>query len=153
MQTSHPRRNKLTESLSFRHKKRAVIFTALCGGKRGIRTPGPVKINGFQDRRIRPLCHLSRRKGTTFFRFCKIFLKKLNFLAIFSTFVSWKCNIITHPSKNRFFLVEKNHSSDEQCKKSASERFGEQSSYPRGGAKRKQHSQRVKSEAMRLFLC
>ena len=28
-------------------------------GERGIRTPGPVKINGFQDRRIRPLCHLS----------------------------------------------------------------------------------------------
>ena len=30
------------------------------GGERGIRTPGPVKINGFQDRRIRPLCHLSK---------------------------------------------------------------------------------------------
>ena len=29
-------------------------------GERGIRTPGPVKINGFQDRRIRPLCHLSK---------------------------------------------------------------------------------------------
>ena len=37
-------------------------------GKWGIRTPGPVKINGFQDRRIRPLCQLSNisvpfRKG------------------------------------------------------------------------------------------
>ncbi len=29
------------------------------GGEGGIRTPGPVRINGFQDRRIRPLCHLS----------------------------------------------------------------------------------------------
>jgi hypothetical protein len=29
------------------------------GGERGIRTPGPVTVNGFQDRRIRPLCHLS----------------------------------------------------------------------------------------------
>ena len=28
-------------------------------GKRGIRTPGPSQVNGFQDRRIRPLCHLS----------------------------------------------------------------------------------------------
>ncbi len=28
-------------------------------GERGIRTPGPVTVNGFQDRRIRPLCHLS----------------------------------------------------------------------------------------------
>ncbi len=29
------------------------------GGKRGIRTPGPSQVNGFQDRRNRPLCHLS----------------------------------------------------------------------------------------------
>ena len=32
------------------------------GGERGIRTPGPVTVNGFQDRRIRPLCHLSGAK-------------------------------------------------------------------------------------------
>lgn len=32
------------------------------GGERGIRTPGPVTVNGFQDRRIRPLCHLSEVK-------------------------------------------------------------------------------------------
>lgn len=31
----------------------------LGGGERGIRTPGPVTVNGFQDRRNRPLCHLS----------------------------------------------------------------------------------------------
>jgi hypothetical protein len=31
-------------------------------GERGIRTPGPVTVNGFQDRRIRPLCHLSGAK-------------------------------------------------------------------------------------------
>jgi hypothetical protein len=34
----------------------------LPGGERGIRTPGPVTVNGFQDRRIRPLCHLSGAK-------------------------------------------------------------------------------------------
>ena len=28
-------------------------------GERGIRTPGGVTLNGFQDRRIRPLCHFS----------------------------------------------------------------------------------------------
>ena len=28
-------------------------------GERGIRTPGPSQANGFQDRRNRPLCHLS----------------------------------------------------------------------------------------------
>ena len=46
-------------------------------GKRGIRTPGPVKINGFQDRRIRPLCHLSATKVQPFFDFAKYFLHHL----------------------------------------------------------------------------
>ena len=48
-------------------------------GERGIRTPGGVTLNGFQDRRIRPLCHFSKKrtliefgcKGITFFLFCK----------------------------------------------------------------------------------
>ena len=31
-------------------------------GERGIRTPGGVTLNGFQDRRIRPLCHFSRKE-------------------------------------------------------------------------------------------
>ena len=31
----------------------------MSGGEGGIRTPGPLPVNGFQDRRIRPLCHLS----------------------------------------------------------------------------------------------
>ena len=31
------------------------------GGERGIRTPGGVTLNGFQDHRIRPLCHLSKK--------------------------------------------------------------------------------------------
>ena len=32
----------------------------MCGGEGGIRTPGRgLPANGFQDRRIRPLCHLS----------------------------------------------------------------------------------------------
>jgi hypothetical protein len=29
------------------------------GGERGIRTPGTLRLSGFQDRRIKPLCHLS----------------------------------------------------------------------------------------------
>ena len=29
-------------------------------GERGIRTPGTSQYNGFQDRRDRPLCHLSK---------------------------------------------------------------------------------------------
>ena len=35
---------------------RHVIFN---GGEGEIRTHGPLRGNGFQDRRIRPLCHLS----------------------------------------------------------------------------------------------
>jgi hypothetical protein len=31
-------------------------------GERGIRTPGPVTVNSFQDCRNRPLCHLSGAK-------------------------------------------------------------------------------------------
>ncbi len=35
----------------------------LPGGGRGIRTPGGLPLNGFQDRRNRPLCHPSERPG------------------------------------------------------------------------------------------
>ena len=35
-----------------------LIYTLYCG-ERGIRTPGGLTLNGFQDRRNRPLCHLS----------------------------------------------------------------------------------------------
>ena len=42
-------------------------------GERGIRTPGASQLNGFQDRRNRPLCHLSGHKSTLFFLICKLF--------------------------------------------------------------------------------
>ena len=35
-----------------------MLFNFFCG-ERGIRTPGGVTLSGFQDRRNRPLCHLS----------------------------------------------------------------------------------------------
>ena len=38
--------------------RKPLIFKALCG-ERGIRTPGTSQYAGFQDRCIRPLCHLS----------------------------------------------------------------------------------------------
>jgi len=41
--------------------------TPTCG-ERGIRTPGPLQVNGFQDRRNRPLCHLSRGKSTKYLK-------------------------------------------------------------------------------------
>ena len=36
-----------------------ILFVTVFGRERGIRTPGRLPYNGFQDRRIRPLCHLS----------------------------------------------------------------------------------------------
>ena len=62
------------------------------GGKRGIRTPGPSQVNGFQDRRIRPLCHLSIcvSRGWAFITlprwFCKD-TKKFVFARFLSNFV------------------------------------------------------------------
>jgi hypothetical protein len=44
-------------------------------GERGIRTPGPLTVNGFQDRRIRPLCHLSGRKIIQAGEFSKSFFQ------------------------------------------------------------------------------
>jgi hypothetical protein len=37
-------------------------YSDFLSGERGIRTPGPVTVSGFQDRRNRPLCHLSAAK-------------------------------------------------------------------------------------------
>jgi hypothetical protein len=53
-QASHERKTKKT------HDKAWVLISS--GGERGIRTPGPVTVNGFQDRRVKPLCHLSAAK-------------------------------------------------------------------------------------------
>ena len=36
-----------------------LLFFTHFGGEGGIRTPGTSQYNGFQDRRNRPLCHLS----------------------------------------------------------------------------------------------
>ena len=44
-------------------------------GERGIRTPGTLRYNGFQDRRIRPLCHFSEGKSTVFLVSPNIFKK------------------------------------------------------------------------------
>ena len=48
-----------------KRKKRALSdsFFILSCGERGIRTPGASQLNGFQDRRNRPLCHLSSKSA------------------------------------------------------------------------------------------
>ncbi len=42
--------------------KYLILKNSFIRGERGIRTPGGVTLNGFQDRRNRPLCHLSGAK-------------------------------------------------------------------------------------------
>ncbi|MEC4054373.1 hypothetical protein VSP10_16485, partial [Myroides odoratimimus] len=55
------------------------------------RTPGPVTVNGFQDRRIRPLCHFSR--GLHYFRIASAnILQSLMFASVLK-------------EKNKFFEV------------------------------------------------
>ena len=52
------------------HKKTSpvgLVFHFVLGGERGIRTPGASQLNGFQDRRNRPLCHLSNALKTHVF--------------------------------------------------------------------------------------
>ncbi len=46
-------------------KTPALPGVSIFSGERGIRTPGPLRDNGFQDRRIRPLCHFSVCKTIT----------------------------------------------------------------------------------------
>ncbi len=50
-------------------------------GERGIRTPGGVTLNSFQDCRIRPLCHFSLADANieSFFLFRRIFSGFFNF--------------------------------------------------------------------------
>ena len=45
-------------------KKPETFVSGFCCGERGIRTPGPVTVNSFQDCRIRPLCHFSNKSRT-----------------------------------------------------------------------------------------
>ncbi len=51
--TTYPEKEKPLQSIDLQG---FLLFG--CGGG-GIRTPGPVTVNGFQDRRIKPLCHPS----------------------------------------------------------------------------------------------
>ena len=68
-------------SLSFKTNKprRFHVWVLGCGG-RGIRTPGGVTLNSFQDCRIRPLCHSSIAAANITKLFIKItaFFKFLN---------------------------------------------------------------------------
>ena len=59
---SHNHLKMKEKGLLIYEKKEGLLDEDPLSGERGIRTPGPVTVNGFQDRRNRPLCHLSGRK-------------------------------------------------------------------------------------------
>lgn len=61
-------------------KKEGLLDEVPLSGERGIRTPGPVTVNGFQDRRIRPLCHLSGCKITVWSLIFQIKYQLVNYL-------------------------------------------------------------------------
>ena len=52
------------------------MFLDLFSGEGGIRTPGTSQYNGFQDRRNRPLCHLSKKNLSFCYRFLSIALQR-----------------------------------------------------------------------------
>ena len=56
--STSPYRSKLLTALHEKSPALCAELQIICG-ERGIRTPGPVKVNSFQDCRNRPLCHLS----------------------------------------------------------------------------------------------
>ena len=53
---THSQRNSVRKTV--RKFRKSLIYNVSCG-EGGIRTPGGSHLNGFQDRRNRPLCHLS----------------------------------------------------------------------------------------------
>ena len=73
--TSIDRNRRKSSKTLFRRflcRSRMCAGSNLVCGKRGIRTPGTSRFNGFQDRRNRPLCHLSGDKSSTLFPFYQI---------------------------------------------------------------------------------
>ena len=81
-------------------------FAILSSGETGIRTPGTSQYNGFQDRRNRPLCHLSKTplRSTFFLKAVQryAFILKLQIVRYFfcqKNFKSYFCIQITNVSK------------------------------------------------------
>jgi hypothetical protein len=71
-------------------------------GERGIRTPEPVTVNGFQDRRIRPLCQLSATKVEIIPLFAKFILKNITLNSTLRSILL----IASFLRKNTFFILQ-----------------------------------------------
>ena len=66
----HLRSSELGSIIDTKKPRNYVVLNSF-GGERGIRTPGPVTVNSFQDYRNRPLCHLSAANVGREKQFCK----------------------------------------------------------------------------------
>jgi hypothetical protein len=63
----------LRSLLGMKKGAKSPFFCSFCG-ELGIRTPGPVTVNSFQDCRIRPLCQLSAANVGRETQLCKKYL-------------------------------------------------------------------------------
>jgi uncharacterized protein involved in tellurium resistance len=76
-------------------------------GELGIRTPGPVTVNSFQDCRNRPLCQLSGDKSTNPDRIDKLdvnfFLINCNHLIVIALLAIWVGFFIAEGVKSGFY--------------------------------------------------
>ncbi len=92
--------------LAFFENFENLVFPLFSGlrGERGIRTPGPVTVNSFQDCRIRPLCHFSNMSLSLLIASANIvrFSDYKNFFSDFFKLI-FKCLIISIPEV-MFFL-------------------------------------------------
>ena len=60
---SRPSAPKADTLTGLRYAPKNFVIKKKRSGERGIRTPGGVTLVGFQDRCIKPLCHLSLKNG------------------------------------------------------------------------------------------
>ena len=89
-----------------------LIYTLVCG-EGGIRTPGPVKVNGFQDRRDRPLCHLSSVPPNgakafvpiSFAKVIKVMERGINFPR--KTYIHFTQNLYTYRTISIYLLLKR----------------------------------------------
>ncbi len=63
---SHNHLKRKEKGLLIYEKKEGLLNEDPLSGERGIRTPGPVTVNSFQDCRNRPLCHFSLKDISIF---------------------------------------------------------------------------------------
>ena len=94
-------------------------------GERGIRTPGTSQFNGFQDRRYRPLSHLSKRLATHFLlksgAKLRMFFESANLLVfffkkiiIFAPWLNFILFVLDGTISNRGIRDEQVHASFQQ---------------------------------------